>query len=805
MKAGLPNTRSRAEACRESKENIPLGPPEKKRKFLFRDDNPKQTLAPKSNDCEMLSVPSTKQQGEESVQAVSVNGPEECEETQMTTSEVEALINMKMAGKAKNDTKGRMEQMMDYIRKLRACGRQFLQKEAGYILQKEQLMGQIEEQRKRQEEIVSAMKLEKEKLEDEVTQRKLRCSTLEAELAKVNAEKKELLIVHDKDSEALRIAGEEKAKIADEIDKLKSELSTSNDQIKSLNDINKRITEYNTSLQVYNSKLQTDAAVATEENMKTKQEKAAIVETLSAVRGSAAALQTQLDSAKESLLEGTKQRNALNEELERAHGELQHVIEDRDRCINQILALTEENGRFKEFTGKSACELQILTTKATALEESYMSQAEQIKSLRQQLDVANQKLKMANASLELQKQEGAGYLSKVEDLQARLAEAEHQLHEGELLRRKMHNTIQELKGNIRVFCRVRPMLPDDEESGSEIPVVEYPNSMELQGHAIELIQPQQGQKYSFSFDKVFGPEVTQEDVFIDISQLVQSALDGYKVCIFAYGQTGSGKTYTMLGRPDEAHHKGLIPRSLEQIFKSSQTLRSQGWNFKMQASMLEIYNETIRDLANSRTYSHDAGKQHVVKHDANGNTFVSDLTIVEVTSWEEVSSLLQQAAQSRTVGKTAMNEQSSRSHCVFTLRIAGVNENTEQHVHGVLNLVDLAGSERLSRSGATGERLKETQAINKSLSSLGDVILAIANKEQHIPYRNSKLTYLLQPCLGGDSKTLMFVNISPDPKSFGESLCSLRFAAKVNACEIGVPRRQTNSRVSDAHGRLSSC
>eukprot|EP01018_Ginkgo_biloba_P012500 Gb_29942 [translate_table: standard] len=278
------------------------------------------------------------------------------------------------------------------------------------------------------------------------------------------------------------------------------------------------------------------------------------------------------------------------------------------------------------------------------------------------------------------------------------------------------------------------------------------------------------------------------------------------VCIFAYGQTGSGKTYTMLGQPNVPCHKGLIPRSLEQIFTSSEALRFQGWNFKMQASMLEIYNETIRDLLACPRTTHDTGKQHVVKHDANGNTFVSDLTIVEVTNWAEVASLLKQAAQSRSVGRTAMNEQSSRSHCVFTLRISGclsenlkilpcptmMQQNTEQRIHGVLNLVDLAGSERLSRSGATGERLKETQAINKSLSSLGDVILAIANKDQHIPFRNSKLTYLLQPCLGGDSKTLMFVNISPDSKSIGESLCSLRFAAKVNACEIGVPRRQTS-------------
>ncbi|ONK65627.1 uncharacterized protein A4U43_C07F39020 [Asparagus officinalis] len=279
-------------------------------------------------------------------------------------------------------------------------------------------------------------------------------------------------------------------------------------------------------------------------------------------------------------------------------------------------------------------------------------------------------------------------------------------------------------------------------------------------------------------------------------KLVQSALDGYKVCIFAYGQTGSGKTYTMMGMTDSPQQKGLIPRSLEQIFQTSQSKLSQGWKYKMQASMLEIYNETIRDLLSS---NRSGGLD--VKHDTNGNTCVPGLTVVDVCSINEVSYLLQQAAQSRSVGKTHMNEESSRSHFVFTLRISGVNENTDQQVQGILNLIDLAGSERLSRSGATGDRLKETQAINKSLSSLRDVIFAIANRKEHVPYRNSKLTHLLQSCLGGESKTLMFVNISPEASSSGESFCSLQFATGVNSCEIGIARRQTQMRSSDS--RLS--
>ncbi|GJS63297.1 kinesin-like protein KIN-14C [Tanacetum coccineum] len=223
---------------------------------------------------------------------------------------------------------------------------------------------------------------------------------------------------------------------------------------------------------------------------------------------------------------------------------------------------------------------------------------------------------------------------------------------GELRRRK--SPPKELKGNIRVFCRVRPLLRVD-GPGAE------PQS---QFHFC--------QKYPFTFDKVFAHDASQQDIFQEISQLVQSALDGYKVSIFAYGQTGSGKTYTMMGRPEAPLQKGMIPRSLEQ------------------ASMLEIYNEKIQDLlANKR----NAGaKQYNIRH-AEGNTYVSDLTIVDVCSIGQVSNLLQKAA----------------------------HRSTEQQVQGVLNFIDLAGSERLSRSGATGERLKETQYINKSLSSLTDV------------------------------------------------------------------------------------
>jgi kinesin family protein C1 len=483
----------------------------------------------------------------------------------------------------------------------------------------------------------------------------------------------------------------------------------------------------------------------------------------------------QLESSRVSQQEAIRVKEELRKEVECLRVELKQVRDDRDHSAIQLNSLNIELGNYKEQIGKTSKECERFRTKVSELEETCSTQQEQIRTFQKQLAVATEKLKLADVTaIEAM----TGY-----------AQAESQIVEGDELRKKLHNTILELKGNIRVFCRVRPLLRfDGDSNGPEGASISFPTSVESTGRSIDLIN--QGQKLSFSYDKVFDHGASQEDVFVEISQLVQSALDGYKVCIFAYGQTGSGKTYTMMGKPGN-DQKGIIPRSLEQIFKTSRFLESQGWNYSMQASMLEIYNETIRDLlAPGRSNSFESSKQCTIKHDPHGN-IVSDLTIIDVFGIADVTSLLEKASQSRSVGKTQMNEQSSRSHFVFTLKISGSNENTGQNVQGVLNLIDLAGSERLAKSGSTGDRLKETQSINKSLSALSDVIFAIAKGDDHVPFRNSKLTYLLQPCLGGDSKALMFVNISPEASSVGETICSLRFASRVNACEIGIPRRHT--------------
>ncbi|XP_061336433.1 kinesin-like protein KIN-14C [Gastrolobium bilobum] len=732
----------------------------------------------------------------------------ECSTVEFTKEDVETLLNEKMKKGNPYDNKKKMDQMVDLIKRLKLCVRWFKKVEEDNVQEKEKLQSELESAEKKCSDTETEMKNKIEVLNETIADLRKTISSLEERIANEESDKLEAINCYRKEKEARSAAEKVRDEKSAELEKVRDEKSAIEQKAISNEGEYKRSQEYNMSLQQYNSRLQSDLETANEAHKRLETEKATIVESLGNVRVHNKALQDQIVSLKVSQDEAIKQKDMLANELKCLRQELKQIRDDRDHQQGQVNALTGEIEKYREYTVKSCAQLDTLMIKTNALEETCSSQKEQIYILQQQLTSEKEKLKMVDLSASETRKVFEEQKRIIHELQDRLADKEFQVVEGEKLRKKLHNTILELKGNIRVFCRVRPLLPED-GVGTDM-VVSYPTSTEAIGRGIELVQS--GQKYSFTFDKVFNHEASQHDVFIEISQLVQSALDGYKVCIFAYGQTGSGKTYTMMGRPDALDLKGLIPRSLEQIFQTSQTLKDQGWKYKMQASILEIYNETIRDLLSSnrssgidqmRTENSVPSKQYTIKHDANGNTHVSDLTILDVSSVNEISSLLQQAAQSRSVGKTQMNEQSSRSHFVFTLRICGINENTEQQVQGVINLIDLAGSERLSRSGATGDRLKETQAINKSLSSLSDVIFALAKKEEHVPFRNSKLTYLLQPCLGGDSKTLMFANISPDQSSTGESLCSLRFAARVNACEIGIPRRQTQTSTRSLDSRLS--
>jgi kinesin family protein C1 len=200
--------------------------------------------------------------------------------------------------------------------------------------------------------------------------------------------------------------------------------------------------------------------------------------------------------------------------------------------------------------------------------------------------------------------------------------------------------------------------------------------------------------------------------------------------------------------------RGIIPRAMQQVGTYKTEQESKGWIYDMQVTFIEIYNESIRDLLRS---SNNKSEKHEIKKDANGHTYVADVEMINVdpNNSEQMEKIMSLAARQRSVQATAMNAESSRSHSVFCLHLTAKNVEQGVTLKGNLSLVDLAGSERLDRSHATGSCMKETLAINKSLSSLKDVFVAIGNKQGHIPFRNSKLTYLLQPALSGDGKTLM--------------------------------------------------
>lgn len=358
-------------------------------------------------------------------------------------------------------------------------------------------------------------------------------------------------------------------------------------------------------------------------------------------------------------------------------------------------------------------------------------------------------------------------------------EARQKLIKEETERRALFNKYQELKGNIRVMCRVRPVLEDSEGTAAELEFPDDKTSAQIYVKGPEernALGKTSSKTYPFEFDRVFTPQIHNEEVFDEIAQLVQSALDGYNVCIFCYGQTGSGKTYTM------SSADGMIPRATKMIYDTVNKLKEKSWTYTMEGNFVEVYNEELHDLLTPAKEAEGKRKPEIRHDEARKTTTVVNCKSVTLDSENAVEQMLNHAQNNRSVAATKANERSSRSHSVFILKLIGENSATHERCEGTLNLVDLAGSERLKHSGAEGDRMKETQNINKSLTCLGDVIEALGKGNGHIPYRNSQLTYLLKNSLGGNSKTLMFVMVSPLEAHLKETLTSLRFATKVSRC-----------------------
>jgi len=378
------------------------------------------------------------------------------------------------------------------------------------------------------------------------------------------------------------------------------------------------------------------------------------------------------------------------------------------------------------------------------------------------------------------------------------------LRQSDLVRKELHARVMVLLGNIRVFVRVRPPLSDELEgincpSGDQLFKFSS-GSGNLNGkksskygcddptkNIIEIKEPckdrgglnERRKKWTFGFDNVFDPSHSQEDVWEAIEPLIQCAIDGFNVTVFAYGQTGSGKTFTMMGDQESPVHEGIIFRSIRKLFDAKARIEelSQGeQTITMTVELLEVYNEEVRDLLSPK---------EVKTLKISGNRAVGSIKM-PVDSKVDVLNTLKRAHQRRKVKSTLSNATSSRSHFLFTIEYTIASKNGTKQV-GKLNICDLAGSERLSKSGTHivgGSLLKETKHINLSLSFLSNVIARLQAGDKNVPFRDSKLTTLLRDSLVGNSKTLCIVCCNPLHAHLHETLCSLRFAAKINKVDL---------------------
>lgn len=286
-----------------------------------------------------------------------------------------------------------------------------------------------------------------------------------------------------------------------------------------------------------------------------------------------------------------------------------------------------------------------------------------------------------------------------------------------------------------------------------------------------------------TLDRVFAPESTQPEIYAECAETtVAEVLQGFNGTIFAYGQTGSGKSYTMFGprgedRGEEGETRGIIPRATREIFRMIQEDAGSGNAYSIACSFLEIYQERVVDLLNPSIQSRSKEGLRVRETPARG-VWVEGLTSHIASTPEEIEALLEIGESNRTTACTAMNAESSRSHSIFSIQVLCRAPNGSSK-SGKLSLVDLAGSEKVSRTGATGDRMDEAKNINKSLTSLGRCIFSLTQPgTSHVPYRDSKLTFILKDSLGGNAKTTLIVACSPSLLDAEETLSTLRFAQR---------------------------
>ncbi|KAK2856217.1 hypothetical protein Q5P01_004952 [Channa striata] len=578
-------------------------------------------------------------------------------------------------------------------------------------------------------------------------------------------------------------------------------------------------------------------------------------------------LEHKLRSKEERLLELETENAILHLRLAECLGKLHLGHEEKTKALAHHQHHRNAEKITQSALTKLLSEVQALKQDLSEVFAVYVSFANELEEQSKQL-----LKKVDQASLTLRDHNG----DEVHDLQARVEALEHSLEEekercrAERQRRKeLHNTLVELRGNIRVHCRVRPVLPIDNIQFSgpgPAPSEEVVYAISDDTVVVNCLKTGMPvQNKIFEFERVHGPEDSQDDVFEDIKPLLTSLLDGYNVCIMAYGQTGSGKTHTMIGSQPLGEHsgtkqeaqQGIIPKAAAELFRLISEKPAE--SHTVEVSVMEVYNNEVFDLLARDEQGNAVSQQRDVITTSSGTSQVTSLTSEPVFSASEVMQIVSRVLKLRAHCNTLVHTDSSRSHLIVTLTISSKSpnalalarrlqnakkdmqrstqrefwsprchranpaaRNSPDKLFGSpsnspclspspspcpspgrttsptpfrtkLQLVDLAGSECVGISGVSGAALWEVSCINRSLSALSDVLGALAEQRPHVPYRNSKVTHLLQDAIGGDAKLLVMLCVSPTQRFITESLQSLGFGTRARQVQKVLPRRKNNT------------
>ncbi|XP_025754666.1 kinesin-like protein KIF25 isoform X3 [Oreochromis niloticus] len=587
-------------------------------------------------------------------------------------------------------------------------------------------------------------------------------------------------------------------------------------------------------------------------------------------------LEHKLRSKEERILELETENALLHLRLAECSGRQRRDHDEVTKAVNdhQLQSSTKkitQSALIKLLSGVQAVKHDL-----SELFAVYVSFATELEEQSKQL---LEKVEQANSSLNGHSED------EFQNLQVRVAALEHSLEEErencraeKQKRKELHNTLVELRGNIRVHCRVRPVLPFDQiqsstsgsGSASSEEVIHAVSDDTVMVNCVKAGMLVQNKM--FEFERVHGPEESQEAVFEEVKSLLTSLLDGYNVCIMAYGQTGSGKTHTMMGSQfldelsgtQQEAQQGIIPKAAAELFRLISEKPAE--SHTVEVSVMEVYNNEVFDLLARDEHSNAAGQRRDVITTASGASQVPSLTYETfplfsrpVSNASEVMQIISSVLKLRAHCPTLVHADSSRSHLIVTLTVSSKSPNavalarrlqsakmdmrrstqkewwsprcrranlaahhsadetsaspvsspcstpslspcpsprrsiTQTPFRTKLQLVDLAGSECAGMSGVSGAALWESSCINRSLSALSDVLGALAEHRPHIPYRNSKLTHLLQDAIGGDAKLLVMLCVSPTQRFITESLQSLGFGTRARQVQKEPPRRKNNS------------